>query len=44
MLEALRYINLVIPQSHGDDKIRDLRLYNIDTYVMGEDEKRKSDF
>ncbi len=44
MLEALRFVDLVIPQLHGDDKIRDLQLYNIDTCVMGDDWKGKFDF
>ena len=37
MLEALRYVDLVIPEENWEQKINDVREYNIDTVVMGGD-------
>ncbi len=44
MLEALRYVDLVIPETCWEQKIEDVRLYHIDTFVMGDDWKGKFDF
>ena len=44
LLEAVRYVDLVIPEENWDQKIEDIRLYRIDTFVMGDDWKGKFDF
>ena len=44
LLEAVRYVDLVIPEENWDQKIEDIRLYRIDTFVMGDDWKDKFDF
>ena len=37
MLEAVRYVDLVIPESSWDQKLSDVTMYHIDTVVMGSD-------
>ncbi|WP_439425179.1 glycerol-3-phosphate cytidylyltransferase [Oenococcus alcoholitolerans] len=37
LLEAIRYVDLVIPEENWDQKINDMKLYQIDTFVMGDD-------
>lgn len=37
MLEALRYVDLVIPEDTWEQKIQDVKDYKIDTVVMGSD-------
>lgn len=37
MLEAVRYVDLVIPENDWDQKINDVQTYGIDTVVMGGD-------
>jgi glycerol-3-phosphate cytidylyltransferase len=37
MLEAVRYVDLVIPESNWEQKTEDVRRYKIDTVVMGAD-------
>lgn len=37
MLEAIRYVDLVIPEENWEQKIDDVRDYHIDTVVMGGD-------
>lgn len=37
MLEAIRYVDLVIPEYDWDQKISDVELYKIDVVVMGSD-------
>ena len=44
MLEAIRYVDLVIPETNWDQKRRDVVDYKIDTFVMGDDWKGKFDF
>lgn len=44
MLEALRYVDLVIPEESWDQKRTDIHEYHIDTFVMGDDWKGKFDF
>lgn len=39
MLEAVRYVDLVIPEQSWDQKIKDIKKYNIDVVVMGDDWK-----
>ena len=44
LLEAIRYVDLVIPETCWDQKRRDVEEYKIDTFVMGDDWKGKFDF
>lgn len=44
MLEALRCVDLVIPEENWEQKIEDMHLYHIDTFVIGDDWKGKFDF
>lgn len=44
LLEAIRYVDLVIPEKNWDQKITDVKEYRIDTFVMGDDWKGKFDF
>jgi glycerol-3-phosphate cytidylyltransferase len=44
LLEAIRYVDLVIPENNWEQKITDVREYHIDTFVMGDDWKGKFDF
>lgn len=37
MLEAIRYVDLVIPEENWEQKIDDVKDYHIDTVVMGGD-------
>ena len=37
MLEAVRYVDLVIPEQHWDQKVSDVQRYEIDAVVMGGD-------
>lgn len=37
MLEAIRYVDLVIPENNWDQKVNDVKEYKIDTVVMGSD-------
>lgn len=44
ILEAIRYVDLVIPEENWDQKISDVQKYEIDTFVMGDDWEGKFDF
>ena len=44
LLEAIRYVDLVIPENNWEQKVDDVKLYKIDTFVMGDDWKGKFDF
>ena len=37
MLEAIRYVDLVIPEKDWSQKISDIMEYKVDTFVMGDD-------
>lgn len=37
MLEAIRYVDLVIPEENWEQKISDIKEYNVDILVMGSD-------
>ena len=37
MLEAVRYVDLVIPEENWEQKINDVKRYEVDTVVMGSD-------
>lgn len=44
LLEAIRYVDLVIPEECWEQKIGDVQLYHADTFVMGDDWAGKFDF
>ena len=44
LLEAIRYVDLVIPEENWDQKRNDVRTYGIDTFVIGDDWTGKFDF
>lgn len=44
LLEAIRYVDLVIPEKDWDQKRSDMHEYHIDTFVMGDDWRGKFDF
>ena len=37
MLEAIRYVDLVIPENSWEQKLDDVKTYHVDTVVMGSD-------
>lgn len=43
LLEALRVVDLVIPEESWEQKRKDIQMYQIDTFVMGDDWKGKFD-
>ena len=44
LLEAIRYVDLVIPEESWEQKVSDIKEYHIDTFVIGDDWKGKFDF
>ena len=44
MLEAIRYVDEVIPEEGWDQKVKDVQKYGADIFVMGDDWKGKFDF
>lgn len=44
LLEAIRYVDLVIPEENWEQKKTDMHEYHIDTFVMGDDWQGKFDF
>ena len=44
LLEAIRYVDLVIPEESWEQKKLDVHEYHIDVFVMGDDWKGKFDF
>ncbi len=44
LLEAIRYVDLVIPENNWKQKEQDIKEYHIDTFVMGDDWNGKFDF
>ncbi|KMY78760.1 glycerol-3-phosphate cytidylyltransferase [Leuconostoc mesenteroides] len=44
LLESIRYVDLVIPEKSWNQKISDMSLYQIDTFVIGDDWKGQFDF
>ena len=43
LLEAIRYVDLVIPEENWAQKASDVKEYHIDTFVMGDDWAGKFD-
>ena len=44
LLEAIRYVDLVIPETCWEQKRTDIHEYHVDTFVMGDDSAGKFDF
>lgn len=44
LLEAIRYVDLVIPEDSWDQKISDVKEFKVDTFVIGDDWTGKFDF
>lgn len=44
LLEAIRYVDLAIPEENWQQKRSDMHEYHVDTFVMGDDWKGKFDF
>jgi len=43
LLESLRYVDLVIPESSWEQKVDDIKLYQVDIFTMGDDWKGRFD-
>ena len=43
LLESIKYVDRIIPESSWDQKAKDIKKYNVDTFVMGDDWKGKFD-
>ena len=43
LLEEIRYVDLVIPEEAWEQKASDIKLYQIDTFVIGDDWEGKFD-
>ena len=44
LLEAIRYVDLVIPEESWDQKMTDVDKYDVDIFVIGDDWEGKFDF
>ena len=44
LLEAIRYVDLVVPEESWEQKRSDILLYKADIFVIGDDWKAKFDF
>ncbi|MFS0950213.1 glycerol-3-phosphate cytidylyltransferase [Enterococcus thailandicus] len=44
LLEAIRYVDLVIPEESWEQKVSDIKEYKVDKFVMGDDWVGKFDF
>ena len=44
LLEALRYVDLVIPEDSWEQKVQDIANYQVDIFVIGDDWKGKFDY
>lgn len=44
LLEAIRYVDLVVPEESWEQKADDIKKYNVDTFAMGDDWAGKFDF
>lgn len=44
ILEAIKYVDEVIPENNWDQKVKDVQKYDIDTFVMGDDWQGQFDF
>ncbi|WLV24146.1 glycerol-3-phosphate cytidylyltransferase [Aciduricibacillus chroicocephali] len=44
ILEAIRYVDEVIPEHHWEQKVDDVKNHDVDIFVMGDDWEGKFDF
>ena len=44
MLEAIRYVDLVIPESKWDQKTHDVQYYDVDVFTIGDDWEGEFDY
>ena len=44
MLEAIKYVDLVIPETCWEQKVEDIKKYKVDIFTMGSDWEGKFDF
>lgn len=44
MLEAIKYVDLVIPETCWEQKVEDVHKYNVNIFTMGSDWEGKFDF
>lgn len=44
MLEAIKYVDLVIPEVSWEQKICDIKKYNVDAFVIGDDWRGRFDY
>ena len=44
LLEAIRYVDLVIPEENWEQKVTDAKEYHVDVFVIGDDWTGKFDF
>ena len=44
LLEAIRYVDLVIPEENWEQKKSDMHEYHVDTFAIGDDWKGKFDY
>lgn len=44
IVEAIKYVDKVIPEDSWEQKIEDVKKFNVDVFVMGDDWKGKFDF
>jgi len=44
MLKAIKYVDEVIPEENWEQKITDIKKYNIDTFIIRDDWEGKFDF
>lgn len=44
LLESIRYVDMVIPETCWEQKTEDIKKYGVDVFVIGDDWKGKFDF
>ncbi len=44
IVEAIKYVDKVIPEDSWDQKVKDVQKYDVDVFVMGDDWEGKFDF
>jgi glycerol-3-phosphate cytidylyltransferase len=44
VVESIRYVDMVIPETDWKQKVTDIEKYNVDIFVMGDDWEGKFDF
>lgn len=44
IVSAIKYVDMVIPENHWEQKIEDVKKYEVDIFVMGDDWEGKFDF